>query len=293
MRLGEAAAAAGYRLQEFAALGSTNDEALSRIGESGDPGRLWIVAGEQSRGRGRLGRQWRSPPGNLYASLLLVDPSPPALSAQLGFVAGVALASALRKLLDGDKRLKLKWPNDALYDGAKLSGLLLEGVRRPNGVFGCVIGFGVNCLSSPDDAPYPTASLKSIGADAPDRATLFSVLSDSVAHWLDVWAGAENFAAIRSAWLDYAGGTRRPGQRQPQWRREGRLFSRHRRARPDAAGDAKRRHGNHRGGRCLFRALSLARRDRIDQCSARKNRRISKDCKSRAARLGFRRDRNP
>jgi BirA family biotin operon repressor/biotin-[acetyl-CoA-carboxylase] ligase len=205
VKLGERAGAAGYRLQEFSTLGSTNDEAMSRIAQ-GDPGRLWIVAAEQTRGRGRFGRLWRSPPGNLYASLLLIDPSPPALSAQLGFVAGVALASALRKMLGGDKRLKLKWPNDALYDGAKLSGLLLEGARLPNGLFGCVIGFGVNCLSSPDDAPYPTANLKKIGAALSDRAALFAALSDSLARWLDIWAAGSNFASIRAEWLDYAGG---------------------------------------------------------------------------------------
>jgi len=209
--LGQRAAAAGYRLQEFVALGSTNDEAMSRVSQ-GDPGRLWIVADEQSRGRGRFGREWRSPPGNLYASLLLVDPSPPALSAQLGFVAGVALASALRDILGGDARLKLKWPNDALHDGAKLSGLLLEGKFLANGLFGCVVGFGVNCLSSPADAPYPTASLKSIGATRFDRETLFAALSDSFAHWFDVWAGAENFAAIRAAWLDFAGGIGGPAR---------------------------------------------------------------------------------
>jgi BirA family biotin operon repressor/biotin-[acetyl-CoA-carboxylase] ligase len=206
---GQKASAAGYRLETFDALGSTNDEAMSRVAQ-GDPGRLWIVAGEQSRGRGRLGREWRSPPGNLYASLLLVDPSPPALSSQLGFVAGVSLATALRKMLGDDRRLKLKWPNDTLYDGAKLSGLLLEAAILPNGLFGCVIGFGVNCLSSPDDAPYPTTSLKRIGAAMPDRETLFAVLSDAVAHWLDVWARAENFAAVRAAWHDFAGGLGAP-----------------------------------------------------------------------------------
>lgn len=205
MKLGEKAKGAGYRLQEFAALGSTNDEAMSRVA-LGDPGRLWIVADEQMRGRGRLGREWRSPPGNLYASLLLVDPAPPPLSAQLGFVAGVALASALQKILGGDERLKLKWPNDALYDGAKLSGLLLEGASLPNGLFGCVIGFGVNCQSSPDDAPYPTASLQSIGAASADRETLFLALSDAVADWLEFWRRGESFAAIRAAWLDHAGG---------------------------------------------------------------------------------------
>jgi BirA family biotin operon repressor/biotin-[acetyl-CoA-carboxylase] ligase len=211
VKLGEKASAAGYRLQQFAALGSTNDEAMSRLAGStgkewGDPGRLWIVADEQSRGRGRFGREWRSPPGNLYASLLLVDPAPPPLSAQLGFVAGVALASALQAILGGDERLKLKWPNDALYNGAKLSGLLLEGASRPNGLFGCVIGFGVNCQSSPGDAPYPTASLQSIGVASADRETLFSELSDAVADWLEIWGRGENFAAVRAAWLDHAGG---------------------------------------------------------------------------------------
>jgi BirA family biotin operon repressor/biotin-[acetyl-CoA-carboxylase] ligase len=210
VKLGEKAAAGGYRVESFDALGSSNDEAMSRLVKSriepGDPGRLWIVAGEQFRGRGRLGREWRSPPGNLYASLLLVDPSPPAMSSQLGFVAGVALFSALQKILGDDRRLKLKWPNDALHNGAKLSGLLLEGARRPNGLFGCVIGFGVNCLSSPDDAPYPTTSLQKIGAATPDRQALFAALSDAMALWLDIWSRSQNFAAVRAAWLECAGG---------------------------------------------------------------------------------------
>ena len=204
MYLGDKAVAAGYRLEEFASLGSTNDEALSRV-FSGDPGRLWIAAQEQTKGRGRFGRNWRSPPGNLYASLLLVDPSPPSRAAQLGFVAGAALISALRAVTDNDARVKLKWPNDALHDGAKLSGLLLESVFH-NGVFGCVIGFGVNCLSSPSDAPYPTASLKSIGAEFCDRAALFAALSDQFASWLEIWARGENFARIRAVWLEHAGG---------------------------------------------------------------------------------------
>ena len=98
MFLGERAISAGYRLEEFEALGSTNDEAASRIAR-GDPGRLWVVAQKQTMGRGRFGRQWQSPPGNLYASLLLIDPAPPPISAQLGFVAGVALVGALREVI--------------------------------------------------------------------------------------------------------------------------------------------------------------------------------------------------
>lgn len=205
MYLGEKAVAAGYRLEEFATLGSTNDEAGSRIAQ-GDPGRLWVVAQSQTKGRGRLGRQWTSPPGNLYASLLLVDPAPPPISAQLGFVAGVALISALREVIAKEADVKLKWPNDVLCDGAKLSGLLLEAVSLPRGLFGCVIGFGVNCLSSPADAPYPTASLKSAGAETCDRVALFAALSNHVAETLEFWARGENFDGIRAAWLENAGG---------------------------------------------------------------------------------------
>lgn len=203
--LGPGALRAGYRLEVFTTLGSTNDEAMSRIA-AGDPGRLWIVAAEQTRGRGRMGRVWVSPPGNLYASLLLIDPAPPAATAQLGFVAGVALIDALRATAGDSRRIRLKWPNDALCDGAKLSGLLLEGASLRNGQFACVVGVGVNCRNAPGDTPYPATSLRAIGAASTDRAALFAALSDSFAHWLDVWARGERFAAIRAAWLERAGG---------------------------------------------------------------------------------------
>ncbi len=170
--LGPEAARAGYRLEMFTSLASTNDEAKSRIA-AGDPGRLWIVAATQTRGRGRMGREWVSPPGNLYASLLLIDPAPPARLAEIGFVAGVALIDALRALAGPEPSIRLKWPNDVLVDDAKMSGLLLEGARLRNGLFACVVGVGVNCVSSPLEALYPTASLKSIGAASSDRGALF------------------------------------------------------------------------------------------------------------------------
>lgn len=216
MQIGDKAALAGYRLEHFTELGSTNDEAASRVaqgpGTSCDNGRLWIVADAQSKGRGRLGRVWSSPPGNLYASLLLIEPCPREFAPQLGFVAGVALADALRTLLGGDRRLVLKWPNDALYDGAKLSGLLLESLINGKAPFGCVIGFGVNCLTYPDDTPYPATSLKKIGARDASRERLFALLSDSLASWLEQWAEGRNFAYIRRAWLDLAGGLDAPAK---------------------------------------------------------------------------------
>jgi len=212
VRLGEGAVRAGYRLEHFETLGSTNDEAASRVA-SGDFGRLWIVADSQTQGRGRLGRVWSSPSGNLFGSLLLIEPCARPVAPQLGFVAGVALADTLRTLLGGDRRLALKWPNDALYDGAKLSGLLLESVGGANGPFGCVIGFGVNCEAYPKDTPYPATSLKAIGADV-GRDAVFAKLSDTLSGWLDLWSRGDNFPAIRRAWLDVAGGLDAPAKVQ-------------------------------------------------------------------------------
>jgi BirA family biotin operon repressor/biotin-[acetyl-CoA-carboxylase] ligase len=213
LKLGDGAARSGYRLEQFDQLGSTNDEAASRVA-SGDPGLLWIVADQQFSGRGRLGRVWSSPPGNLYASLMLIEPCACEIAPQLGFVAGVALADALRKLLGGDRKLTLKWPNDALYDGAKLSGLLLESFFNGKSPFGCVVGFGVNCRSHPDDTPYPATSLASIGARKTDGDAVFAALSDSMAIWLDAWARGGNFPKIRRAWLDLAGGLDAPAKVQ-------------------------------------------------------------------------------
>ena len=71
-------------------VGSTNEEALM-LARAGERGPLWITARAQSAGRGRRGRAWASPPGNLYASLLLTDPSPPERAPQLSFVAALAV----------------------------------------------------------------------------------------------------------------------------------------------------------------------------------------------------------
>lgn len=184
---------------------STNDEAMA-CGRRGDPGRLWIIADAQSGGRGRKGRVWSSPPGNLYASLLLIDPAPPRRAPELGFVASVALAHALRDVLAGDARLAIKWPNDILFDGAKLAGILLESAAAPDGRLACVAGMGVNCARHPDDTLYPATNLAAIAGRPVAPQAVFEGLSAAMAHWLDVWAEGAGFAAIRAEWLSLAAG---------------------------------------------------------------------------------------
>ncbi|MGA3304120.1 MAG: biotin--[acetyl-CoA-carboxylase] ligase [Methylovirgula sp.] len=206
-RLADSALARGYRLHVDDEIGSTNDEALA-LARSGGEGRAWFVAKAQRKGRGRHAREWISPPGNLYASLLLIDEVAPAIAPQLGFVAGVALRRALLKAVEDGARLKLKWPNDCLYDGAKLAGILLESTTVKDH-FACVVGIGVDCASAPEGLPYKATSLAEIGA-ARDARDVFLALSEEMIYALDRFAGGSGFGAIREEWLSVAAGLGAP-----------------------------------------------------------------------------------
>jgi BirA family biotin operon repressor/biotin-[acetyl-CoA-carboxylase] ligase len=214
VRLAPEIASFGYRLTALDSVGSTNDEAAAAA-RRGEPGRLWIVAREQRAGRGRHGRPWVSPPGNLYASLLLVDPCAPAVAPQLGFIAGLALHEAVAAASGLDApRLGLKWPNDLLLDGAKIAGLLLEGHQR-DGMFAVVIGFGVNVTAAPDNAAYPAKALSAVQRDLSLEA-LFEGLSRSFARHFEPWCEAQAaatgdpFSEVRSAWTARAAGLGAP-----------------------------------------------------------------------------------
>jgi BirA family biotin operon repressor/biotin-[acetyl-CoA-carboxylase] ligase len=171
------------------------------------------VAEEQRTGRGRHGRQWASPPGNLYATLLLAEPCEPRLSPQLGFVAGLALHETVEAATGiGFPRLTLKWPNDLLLDGAKVAGLLLEGHRiAPGGRLAVVIGFGLNVASAPSGTPYPTIALRSVAASIEVDA-VFPVLAETFSRRFAAWSAAarrdaaDAFAVIRQDWLGRAAG---------------------------------------------------------------------------------------
>jgi len=172
-----------------------------RAREQNERGPLWIVGGEQTAGRGRMGRGWSSPPGNLYSSLLLTDPCPAEKAPELGFVAGVALFEAANAMVGARENLGLKWPNDLLCAGAKLSGMLLEATRLPSGLLATVIGIGVNCRSHPELPNYATTDLETIQPGAGDPAALFAALSDAMARAVETWARGANFAAVREKWL--------------------------------------------------------------------------------------------
>ena len=174
--------------------GSTNTDLLA-MAQAGAPEGCWLRAERQTAGRGRLGRPWTSPEGNLYASTLVrlrpSDGSP----ATLARVAAVALGEAVGVFLPA--RVQIKWPNDLTVDGAKLSGILLE--RAGDAV---VIGIGVNVVAAPDVPGRTTTSLAAQGV-AVDAATLLDTLVESFARWLARWRG-EGLAPVRARWAERA-----------------------------------------------------------------------------------------
>lgn len=199
----EATGLAGVRYLAYEALGSTNAEALA-LARAGERGPLWVSARSQSAGRGRRGSAWVSPPGNLYASLLLSEPSPKPCAPQLSFVAALALHDALCDSAPALGPLfKLKWPNDVLLGAKKLAGILVEGESEP--AFTVVIGFGVNCASHPDDTAFPATDLLTAGAVVASDALLGAVVA-AMLRRMAIWSMGEGFAAIRKDWLARAAG---------------------------------------------------------------------------------------
>jgi BirA family transcriptional regulator, biotin operon repressor / biotin---[acetyl-CoA-carboxylase] ligase len=193
------ATAAGLPLIVYDVLGSTNAEAL-RLVREGERGPLWIAARWQTAGRGRRGRRWISPPGNLYASLLLTKPGSMGILPQLSFVAALAIHDAIAEVAGYlAERLAIKWPNDVLLEAAKVAGILIEG----DGEGAVAVGIGINCASHPADTDYPATDLAATGV-TPEN--LLGVLAVTMQTRLTQWNGGNGFSAIRTDWLDRAAG---------------------------------------------------------------------------------------
>jgi BirA family transcriptional regulator, biotin operon repressor / biotin---[acetyl-CoA-carboxylase] ligase len=217
MQLDPIAVNAGLRLESLGTIGSTNAEARLRA-QQGEGGPLWITAMAQTHGRGRHGRSWISPPGNLYASLLLSDPSPFEHAPQLAFVAALAVRDAVAREAEAlVPALKFKWPNDLLLNGRKCAGILIEGEATSDGEAGqrltVVIGIGINCSSHPPSADsgigFPATDLHAHGAAiAPEQ--LFARLSATMCRRIAQWDRGHGFSAILSDWLAHARGIGEP-----------------------------------------------------------------------------------
>jgi len=201
---------AGYAFHFFDEIGSTNSEAL-RLAATAYGEKHWIVAGRQTQGRGRRGRQWVSMPGNLYASLLLFPEKSLSEIATLSFVAGLAIRQAIVDLAPwAAEKIALKWPNDLLIEGKKVAGILLESsVEREQEYPALVVGFGINCVQSPDDVRYPATNLASAGMDVSPPA-IFNRIAIRFDEFYEVWSPVNGFSVIRDLWLKSAAGIGKP-----------------------------------------------------------------------------------
>lgn len=178
-------------IRTVAETGSTNAD-LAELARAGAVAGSWLRAERQTAGKGRQGRAWESPAGNLYASTLVrLYPTDPQ-AATLALVAAVALEEAVAVFLAGGATIK--WPNDLLIDGAKLSGILLERVDDA-----VIIGFGVNLAHHPETLDRPATSLAAHG-HAPDPQLFVETLAESFARWVARWRG-EGLAPVRDRWL--------------------------------------------------------------------------------------------
>ena len=179
-------------VHHLATVDSTNSEARRRL-DFGEPAPFWVVSKEQSHGRGRLGRNWVSEPGNLYSTFCFPFTAPASTASQISFVAALAIHDVASSFITGAD-ISLKWPNDCLIGGAKFSGILAE-LHEGN----MILGMGLNVLHEPEDLPYKATCITehSTKVTVPE---VFSMLQLKLKKWLQIWDESRGFQHIHRGW---------------------------------------------------------------------------------------------
>lgn len=178
-------------------VGSTNDEAHARVaGQNLEP--AWIAAAEQTQGKGRQGRHWVSRPGNLYASLVWPTNAELKRLASLSLVAGLAVRDAVVATgIAGP--VQLKWPNDVLVSGQKVSGVLIETTALA-GSHAAIVGCGLNLAHHPPDTRWPATNLAACGIAIEPRDMLDKLRRTMHAR-LTQWSNGSGLADIQDDWM--------------------------------------------------------------------------------------------
>ncbi len=196
----------GYGLHVLQQVDSTLNEA-ARIAPTAT-GPVWIMAHHQTAARGRRGRAWANPKGNLAATLLMRPDGNPEQAALRSFVAALALFDACVAVTGRAQGLSLKWPNDVLLNGGKLAGILLESTGQGKGVMHLSIGVGVNLSEAPaadkvePGAVRPVSLLSETGAQVSPEDFL-TELAAAFARYESQFT-TYGFDPIRTAWLSRA-----------------------------------------------------------------------------------------
>lgn len=167
-------------------------------------GPTWIMAHRQTAARGRRGKVWVQPEGNLAATLIYKPYATAPEAAKRSFLAANALFESLAFYVDRTM-LKLKWPNDVLLNGGKVAGILLESAGRGPFVDWLAVGFGVNLRAVPEGirGAFAPVSLVGEGGTEVEAGEFLSVLASSYATQ-EAKLAALGFARIREDWLRHA-----------------------------------------------------------------------------------------
>ena len=188
-------------------VGSTNDIARE-LAETGAPEGTLVTARRQRSGRGRRGNAWESIEGNVFLSVILRPDADAQAAAQLSFVAAVTVGDLVANLLPGCA-VQLKWPNDVLCDGKKISGILLEaGPSGAAGIQWLIVGIGLNVASKPTSRA-DTTSLRDEGDLTSGVENVIVGFSERFLVWYRIWQ-AQGFETIRAVWLTRAHGLAGP-----------------------------------------------------------------------------------
>ena len=193
----------GYgRLIKYDKIGSTNEEGKT-LARAGTPNWTILQATKQTLGRGRQGNIWVSDVGNLFMSVVLHLPLRPENAGQLSFLAGVAVARAVKLFLPENTDIQLKWPNDVLIDGLKLSGILIETeTADENGNLPWVVlGVGLNVENAPDDA----IALRNCNIGMLTVEDVLVNLCSTLKEELEIFE-EQGFTPIRKKWMEHAYG---------------------------------------------------------------------------------------
>jgi BirA family biotin operon repressor/biotin-[acetyl-CoA-carboxylase] ligase len=194
----------GYRLIAREDVGSTNDEARALIAAGAAAGAV-VWAESQTAGKGRYGREWVSPPGNLYCSIILRPTIDQARLSEIAFVSALAVRDAVAAHVPQDVAIEFKWPNDVLAAGRKVAGILVETEKLPDEARSALIlGIGINISSSPRETSYPATSIAAF-ARAPRVARLVSGLVAAVDRRVERWL-RNGFGGVRDEWMRHAYG---------------------------------------------------------------------------------------
>jgi BirA family biotin operon repressor/biotin-[acetyl-CoA-carboxylase] ligase len=179
---------------------STNADLVRRLGAGeGLAEGFWLRAVRQSAGRGRRGREWSSPEGNLYASTVVALRADDPWVHTLAFVAALSVHDLMLSQLGAGADCQLKWPNDVLVGGAKICGILLE--RRGDHV---IVGIGVNVVTAPELADRATTSVRKANPENhSDAHTVLGDLADRFAARLAQWR-MEGLASTLADWTRHA-----------------------------------------------------------------------------------------